>query len=302
MRAHSYPGLFGDPRSRGLGIALTASLVLHAMLFMAFGRFQIRPVDRSFFAPLHMVELVEPKPGPPASPGPAPVAEPSPEPAPPAPPKKVDPTPPAQLETEPPPAPPKKPPPKPALSTKPAPEAKPVPAPTVKSEPEPQPYSEERVAERIARLRDKLGTTRPETAQPARTEQDVRRRIETLRERLASKGAGGPQTAGPAGIRRSGGGVLQEVRLRAYYNQLWDHVTRHWAIPPSLKGKPHTVIVSAVIDRKGTLLKAWVEEPSGSEAFDRAALSALTRAEPLPPIPDALPDDSLEVGFRFHPE
>jgi TonB family protein len=102
------------------------------------------------------------------------------------------------------------------------------------------------------------------------------------------------------GVRSGAGNVLQEVRLRAYYNRLWEHVNAHWTIPPSLVGRGHTVIVSAAIDRRGRLLKATVEEPSASPAFDQSALRALERAVPLPAFPEEVAEDVLEIGFRFH--
>lgn len=322
MRAHRYPSLLGDTRAQGLRRALTASVVLHALLFVAFGRFQLRPVDRTFFAPLHMVDLVEPgpagpgreragpKPTPPppaekpataakAKPAaaPKPKAEPKPAPA-------AKPEPPAKPETKAAPVAMPEPKPTPEAKAKPRPEA-----PVVPSSEEPQRYTEERVAERIARLREKLGApqdTAPSTAPPRTSMGDskVRQAVESLRERLepGARTAGGGQGAtGAVGV-RAGGNVLEEVRLRSYYNRLWDHVNSHWAIPPSLEGKGYTVIVSVVLDRGGQIRKATVEEPSASVAFDQSALRALERAAPLPPFPDQIKEDVLEVGFRFHGE
>ncbi|GAB4278793.1 MAG: hypothetical protein Kow0092_34580 [Deferrisomatales bacterium] len=304
MRGHRYPGLFGDPRSPGIGAALAASVVLHAALLAAFGRLPTPRGEHRFYAPLHMVELA-PAPATPAQP-PARAAAPS-RGSPPA----AKPKPPAapQPKAAPPKAPAKpkeraaKTPAKPPSAVEagvPAPSTEPGARHAVSAAPPEQ--GEQRVAERIARLREKMGASAPRAPAAGAGEEAVRQRIDALRERLGSPGARRGANQPAVGVRRAGGSVLQEVRLRAYYNQLWDHVTAHWAIPPPLKGKSYTAIVSVVIDRRGEILRAWVEEPSGSEAFDRAALAALKRAEPLPPIPEALSDDVLEVGFRFHPE
>jgi TonB family protein len=286
--------LFGDPRSRGLGIALAASFLLHIVLFAAFGRFHIQPVDRTFFAPLHMVDLVERRPGPAPKPGPKAGPE-TPAEKPKAQPETRKPVPTVQTKT----APAAKPKALPPPSVARAPTTVPLPSP----EAPPEESSEERVAERIARIREKMGTA----PAPARQEDQgaprgVRDAIESIRKRVGAEGGGRAVEGGAVGIRAGGSNVLQEVRLRAYYNQLWDHVTSHWTLPPSLKGKDFSVIVSVVLDRQGTILKSWVEEASGSDAFDQSALRALQRAQPLPPIPDAVPDATLEVGFRFHPD
>jgi len=300
VRLHRYPGLFDEGVGRGLGAAVVVSLALHVGLFAAFGRFHIAPVDRTFYAPIHMVDLVAKPPGTGSGPAkqPSAPAEPAPKPAPakpPPPPKpaaeKSRPAPPSPPPAEPKPTPQEK-----VISTTPA---EPATSPQV---------SEERVAERIARLREKLGQPPPATRESAGppqavAESKVRQAVESIRERVKPGGGdGGKAATGAVGVRGGAANVLQEVRLRAYYNRLWEHVNAHWTIPPSLEGKGYTVIVSAVLDRKGRVLKATVEEPSVSAAFDQSALRALERASPLPEFPDEVKEDVLEVGFRFHGE
>jgi TonB family protein len=308
VRLHHYPGLFDEGVGRGLGIAVAVSLTLHVGLFAALGRFRIAHVDRTFYAPINMVDLVAKPPGPgagskPAAPAPA---QPEVKPAPAATPAK--PPPPAKKSASEvtPPA-PKAPP--PTAKPKPAPQEKVVS--TTPAAPAPAPStSEERVAERIARLREKLAQP-PAAAPPASgppagvAESKVRQAVESIRERVQpgdGGGGSGKTGTGALGVRGGASNVLQEVRLRAYYNRLWEHVNANWAIPPSLEGKGYTAIVSAVLDRQGRVLKATIEEPSASAAFDQSALRALERASPLPAFPEEVKDDVLEVGFRFHGE
>lgn len=312
MRLHHYPGLFGDARSRGLRWAVGISVAVHGLLFAVAGQLKTRPVERTFFAPVHIVDLVERSPGPAAKPadGPQTPAAPAPAVAAPAP------KPPAPVPEAPAPAPAK-----PAAPTPPPPKAEPrvtkeaverlltKPAPAAKPAPSQEPSSEARIAERIARMREQQAAAAPPSApagSPSSAEDGgrVRDAIDSIRQRVGPAAAG--QTAGGAapqvGVRGGGTNTLQQVRQRAYYNQLWDHVTRYWMIPPSLQGQRYSVIVSVILDRQGNLVRSWVEEPSVSAAFDRSALQALERAQPFPAIPEAVSGDTLEVGFRFSPE
>ncbi len=316
MRVDRYHGLFGDRRDHRVWKALGFSAVLHAALFLAFGRFHIRPVERTFYAPIQVVNLVPPsgrsKPGgvvgtPRRASPPGPKVKTRAKPKP-----KVKGKPKATVKTAPRPSKPK---PKPSPTRPSAARPKPKPAPAQVARPkgaaapapEPNPEAlEQKVAERIAAMRAKHAEAPPPAPAPAgdRSELGERRvgqAIEAIRRRIDQASAGGPGGSGAAGISGSRT-ALEEVRLRAYYNRLWERVKDHWTIPPGLKGRDLSVIVSVVLDRQGRILRRVVEESSGSEAFDTAALMALERAQPLPPMPDEVRDETLEVGFRFHGE
>jgi len=57
-----------------------------------------------------------------------------------------------------------------------------------------------------------------------------------------------------------------------------------------------------VIDKGGKLQKSWFEKKSGNALYDQMAMRAIRKAEPFPPIPKELGEDSLEIGIRFYPE
>lgn len=312
MRLHRYPGLFEAGTEKILWLAVAASLVLHVALFAAFGRMRMPPMERTFFSPIHMVDLVAAPPGG----GPrAPAAAAPPTPAPPAPKPAPKPEPKAPPAAAPavkaPPKPPTPAPKPPAAAAKPQPAEKVIPATPADPVPRPEPRTEDQVAERIARMRERIepGEPTPPSPSPARTAMDeakVSQRVASIRDRIqpgdGGGGSGPPGGTSAVSARSGSGNVLQEVRLRGYYTRLDEHVRAHWTIPPPLVGRGYVVIVSVVLDRRGRLLKSIVEETSGSPAFDQSALRALERAVPLPAFPEEVTEEILEVGWRFRDE
>lgn len=81
--------------------------------------------------------------------------------------------------------------------------------------------------------------------------------------------------------------------LSAYQRRLFEIVARNSRYPAEarrlqLAGVTH---LAFRIDRLGNVLDSWIEQSSGSELLDDAALAALERARPLPPIPPMLPGE-----------
>ena len=54
------------------------------------------------------------------------------------------------------------------------------------------------------------------------------------------------------------------------------------------------------IDRDGNVLDARIEESAGYPLLDRATLDMIERAAPLPPLPDDIPGDRLEIIVPVH--
>ncbi len=71
-----------------------------------------------------------------------------------------------------------------------------------------------------------------------------------------------------------------------------------WSPPADTPAGQETV---AVVDvgRDGWVTGAAVEQPSGDAAYDAAALAAITRAAPVPPLPDEVADAPLRMRLRF---
>ncbi|MBZ0253377.1 MAG: TonB C-terminal domain-containing protein, partial [Candidatus Methylomirabilis sp.] len=48
------------------------------------------------------------------------------------------------------------------------------------------------------------------------------------------------------------------------------------------------------------LVEQGIESSSGNPIMDEAALRAVIRAAPFPPLPFGLGEDFVEIGIRFH--
>jgi TonB family protein len=95
-----------------------------------------------------------------------------------------------------------------------------------------------------------------------------------------------------------------ESKLNDYYSLIWAKIKGAWTIPENLLKVTvdlETVIV-LIIERDGKIQKFWFEKKSGNAIYDQSAMRAIKKAEPLPPIPKELSENTLEIGIRFFPD
>lgn len=95
-----------------------------------------------------------------------------------------------------------------------------------------------------------------------------------------------------------------EQTLNRYYSTIWAKIKEAWTIPENLLEERvdlETVIV-IIIERDGNIRNYWFEKKSGNDLYDQMAMRAIKKAEPLPPIPNELSENSLEIGIRFFPD
>lgn len=86
-------------------------------------------------------------------------------------------------------------------------------------------------------------------------------------------------------------GLVSQGQLDDYQRRLNALIASHSRYPEEARrlGLAGVTALAFRVDRSGRVLESWIQDSSGSELLDNAALEALDRAQPLPPIPAGLP-------------
>lgn len=87
----------------------------------------------------------------------------------------------------------------------------------------------------------------------------------------------------------------------AYQQQAFQRVAKVWK-QPGPKGTPalgKKTIVQAVLDKDGKLVSTAILTESGSKTWDAAALAAVKKAAPFPPLPRSTSTATVEAHFHF---
>ncbi|WP_298330985.1 energy transducer TonB [Asticcacaulis sp.] len=119
----------------------------------------------------------------------------------------------------------------------------------------------------------------------------------------ATPSAGAPAVAAPsapppaAGAPRQSAGQGQPPA--AYAARLRHHIEQFKIYPPHAKRRriEGEVVLSFQMDRQGRVLTSRIERGSGSADIDRAALTMLADAQPLPRPPDSVAGEVLSLSF-----
>jgi protein TonB len=104
---------------------------------------------------------------------------------------------------------------------------------------------------------------------------------------LIEQSSGAAQTGGDA------------TKRRAYLGQVRKTLERSKVNPRSVHAG--TVLVRFTVGPQGEVLSRSIQQSSGSKILDDAAMAALDRAAPFPPLPQEIANGPLEVQvpFRF---
>lgn len=97
------------------------------------------------------------------------------------------------------------------------------------------------------------------------------------------------QSTAPA----EGTGESETRVAMTWERELGIHLNKHKRYPAGAKHRDGQVMVSFTIDRLGHLVAANVAASSGDPALDQAALTMMHEADPVPPPPPSVADQSL---------
>ena len=149
----------------------------------------------------------------------------------------------------------------------------------------------ERDKESLKRLQEALDEVRKKAA------------LDEIRKRVARKEREEERSTAILSAKTS---LEMESKWNEYYSLIWAKVKGAWTIPENLLKEKEMVdleaIIVLIIERDGKIRKFWFEKKSGNALYDQSAMRAIKKADPLPPIPKELSEDTLEIGIRFFPD
>ena len=118
----------------------------------------------------------------------------------------------------------------------------------------------------------------------------------------------GTGTGGVGGITGSGfgggGGQPVDIRYRTYFDLIWSRIRSSWILPEGVATRDRLLTVVGIrIAPDGEILEFRIEKGSGNAYYDQSAIRAIRKSSPLPPLPEDLGDEPLEIGVNFrYPE
>lgn len=112
-----------------------------------------------------------------------------------------------------------------------------------------------------------------------------------------AQGRGGSGVTAAAGMAEasSGGGTVGAPADYLTSLQAWLERHKEYPRQARLRRQEGTVLLSFTFDRGGRVLDHRIARSSGHEALDREVAAMLTRAQPLPPLPEAMNQAQLQV-------
>jgi TonB family protein len=91
----------------------------------------------------------------------------------------------------------------------------------------------------------------------------------------------------------------EDLGYNYYFLALLRKIAEYWEPPAGNWGDEVAAMVRFTVLRDGSVPPVSVEEPSGLGAFDASAMRAVTRAAPLPPLPQEYQGEQIVFHLRF---
>lgn len=154
--------------------------------------------------------------------------------------------------------------------------------------------------ESTATTKDELTRLDERIKEMKRRAANTESQVGTRRGPGAKEGEGSSGSLGGTHGTGSGG---QNPALVRYLVAMRDKIETAWHIPfvsgakKSLEAK-----VTVKIRRDGRIVDISVDKRSGNRAYDESVLRVLRAVDPLPPVPESVDEDPLEVEMTLRPE
>ncbi len=120
----------------------------------------------------------------------------------------------------------------------------------------------------------------------------------------AVSGSAAPQGPGRGGAGGfgSGPGIVADsgtpFPFPWYLTAIAERLDKQWKPPQAYE--PDTIcVVTFNIARDGQISESKISKTSRDSLFDQLALRAVLYANPMPPLPNGFPEDSLKVHMKF---
>jgi len=138
----------------------------------------------------------------------------------------------------------------------------------------------------VSKLADTLKTT---TGVASSETSDTVSAQETSTERI---GISGPR----------GTGIEPDFYMKQYLAAAYQKIHDNWVLP-DLQNWDNSLeaVLVITIQRDGTIADSYFEKKSDNIYFNQFVLKAAKDSSPLPPFPEQLEENSLEIGLRFKP-
>ncbi len=131
-----------------------------------------------------------------------------------------------------------------------------------------------------------------------------KREAETAGGTATGKGRGGRNGNAPGGsaFGSPNGSAAVSQLLGLYGHEVQERIQRQWSLANDHGINGLMAVVQVQIKRSGEIVRVIVMRRSGNELFDEAAVRAVNRAGPLPPVPEAVSTgDTPQFILTFRP-